>query len=592
MKAVKTREDLSPADKWRPEDLFASDGAWEAEYKEVLSEIPRLAAYKGILKNAKAVKGCMTLVTVLGSRAEMLHLYSHIRRDENTVADAYVRMSAKTGMLFKELFAASAFIDPELTALPAQKLQAIADNKMLREHDYELKRLIAAKPHVLSESEESILAQMSEFTGKFGEIFSVIDNAELGLPVIEVDGEKVQLTHGVYAKLLQHKDKAVRKLAFDGLYETFKKRNNTLATTYSADVIKDIFYSRVRKYDNYLEKVLSAEDVPAEVYFKLISAVNGGLPAMHDYVALRKKLMGLDTLNMYDMYVPIVEGAELSLKYKDAYKLVLEGLAPLGAEYNKLLKKAYKDGWIDVYETENKRSGAYSTFAYNAPHPYVLLNYSATTHDVFTIAHELGHSMHSYYSAKFQPEPKASYKIFVAEVASTVNEMLLLEHLLRTTEDAGLKKFLLSYKLDSIRTTIFRQTMFSEFELKVHYMAETDEPLSASVLNELYYELNKKYYGPSVEHDDYIKYEWSRIPHFYYSFYVYKYATGLTAAINIAESILSGGDAELKRYYDFLKAGGSKSPYEILRDAGVDLAADAPYIKLMDVFDKTLKELS
>lgn len=291
------------------------------------------------------------------------------------------------------------------------------------------------------------------------------------------------------------------------------------------------------------------------------------------------------------MYVSLIEGAELKLDYKDAYKIVIEGLAPLGEEYAKLLKKAYRDGWIDVYETENKRSGAYCTHAIAAPHPYVLLNYTKTTHDVFTVAHELGHAMHSYYSAKYQPASKANYRIFVAEVASTVNEMLLLEHLLKTTEDLKLKKFLLAYKLDMIRTTIFRQTMFSEFELIIHTKTEAGEQLTAESLNAIYLDLNKKYYGAAVEHDEFIKLEWSRIPHFFYSFYVYKYATGLISAINISENILSGDKAKLTQYYDFLKSGGKKSPYKILADAGVDLATKAPYEKLKVVFEKTLAEL-
>ena len=591
MEKLKTRDQIAAADKWQLEDMFATDEAWEQSLAEFKTELLRLGAYKGILKNAKAVKGCLSLTTQLESKIELLYVYAHARFDENNLSDKYMKMHNVVRALFADFAEAVSFVEPELSALSKEKLEAIAANKMLKDYDYYLKRLIDGKPHILSAAEEKLLAQSGNFASMFQQIFFIINDAELALPEIEINGEKTQLTHGAYQILLTNTDQAVREKTFKEYYSAFIKKNNTFATIYSAEVLKNIFYSRARKYASYLDSTLWGEDVPAAVYKTLISSVDAALPAMHEYVHLRKKLLGLEKLNMYDMYVSVIEGAELKLSYKDAYKLVVEGLVPLGEEYSRMLKKAYKTGWIDVYETPAKRSGAYCTHAKTAQHPYVLLNYKKTTHDVFTIAHEMGHAMHSYYSSKTQPESKADYKIFVAEVASTVNEMLLLSHILKTTADTDLKKSLLAYKLDMIRTTIFRQTMFSEFELMMHEAAERGEPLTAQVFNDAYYGLNKKYYGSGVEHNDEIKYEWSRIPHFYMSFYVYKYATGLTAAIKLSEDILSGDEAALKRYFNFLKAGGSKSPYEILKDAGADLATAAPYQKLAEVFNNTLNEL-
>ncbi|MDR0855976.1 MAG: oligoendopeptidase F [Clostridiales bacterium] len=588
---AKLRAEVAEADKWRLEDLFATTEAWEAELTALKDDLARIGAYKGELKKGvSVVKACLTLDQALGQRLEMLYVYAHCRRDENSVEPVAVARYQRVYALYVEYGEVTSFVVPELSALPLAKLQAYAANKALVDFDYMLKGLIRQKAHILSEAEESILAQMRSFSGKFGEIFSVIDNAELHLPKVEADGESIQLTHGTYSQLLQNPKQAVRKTGFDALYETFKGLNNTIATIYGAEVLSNVFSARVRKYDDALTAALEGEDVPRAVYDKLLSAIHTALPVMHDYVRTRRDILKIEQ-HMYDMYMPLVEGAEMKLPYKKACQVVLEGLAPLGEKYAKLLKAAFKNGWIDVYETENKRSGAYCTHAYKAPHPYVLLNYSATTHDIFTIAHELGHAMHSHFSAKSQPASKADYRIFVAEVASTVNESLLLAHLLRTTTDKALKKFLLAYKLDTIRTTIFRQTMFSEFEARAHALAEEGQPLTAETLNALYWELNKQYYGDGVVHDDYIQYEWSRIPHFYTAFYVYKYATGLTAALHIADRILSGDQGVTAQYFNFLKAGGHKSPYEILKDAGADMATDAPYENLAGIMKKTLQEL-
>ncbi len=395
---------------------------------------------------------------------------------------------------------------------------------------------------------------------------------------------------GVYGLLLQSEDRSVREKAFKAYYGAYISLSNTIAATYIGNVNKDVFLAKVRKYDSCLEQALANEDVPLEVYENLLKCVRDGLPLMHRYIYDRKKAFGLDELRMYDIYAPLVKNSDLTLDYEEAFKLVKKGLAPLGEDYGKLLQTAHDEGWIDVEETDGKRSGAYSIGVYAISHPYVLLNYQPTVHDVFTIAHELGHAMHSYKSAAAQPKAKADYKIFVAEVASTVNEVLLLKYLLKNTENKDLKKYLCSYYMDMIRTTLFRQTMLAEFEYIAHDAAEKGVPLTKDFLNSKYLELNKVYYGDGIVSDDEIAYEWARIPHFYTSFYVYKYATGIISAISIAEGIYNEGDKAVEDYFKFLSSGGSDSPVELLKLAGVDLTKKDAFEAAMKSFEETLEE--
>ena len=406
---------------------------------------------------------------------------------------------------------------------------------------------------------------------------------------VKVDGKKVKLTHGTYAQLLQSPDQNVRKAAFTTYYKGYENLLNTLTAVYAGSVKSDVFSATARGYKSCLEAAMFNENVPECVYTNLIESVDENCKYVHDYVAYRKTALGVERLNMYDMYVPIVEGADMSLPFEEAFDLVKKGLSVMGDEYAGLLQKAHDERWMDVYETENKRSGAYSWGSYSTK-PFVLLNYSATIHDIFTIAHELGHSMHSYYSNHTQPYSKAGYAIFVAEVASTVNEVLLLKYLLSTTTDKKMKKYLLSYYLDMFRTTLFRQTMFAEFEKISHDMEQKGKPLTPKSLSDAYMKLNKKYYGPAVTHNKQIATEWARIPHFYNAFYVYKYATGITSAVNIANSILKD-NSFVAQYKKFLSAGGSDSPYEILKIAGVDLATRAPFDFAMNEFKDTLEQL-
>ncbi len=590
MEGVLKREQVGSKYKWKLEDMYANDELWEKEYKELADKLAEFSKYAGKLNNEKAILDILKFSDGYNNSLEQLFVYAFCRKDENTTNDKYVTMYNKVAMLANQASTVTSFINPELSELPKEKLEEIAANPRFVDYNYMFKQLIKRKEHILSKNEEKLLSMVGDFAGDFQDIFGMIDNADFIPPEVQVEGKPVKVTHGTYGLLMQNKDKDVRARAYKAYYAEYKKVLNTIGANYYANVKKDVFYAKARKYNSYLEQAVSNEDVPVDVYNTLIAAVNDNLKALHQYIELRKRVLQNPEYNMYDMYVPLVENANLALEYEEAAKLVKDGLKPLGEEYQQLLNRAIDTGWVDVYETANKRSGAYSIDAIKA-HPYVLLNYTKTTHDVFTIAHELGHAMHSYYSAKNQPAAKARYEIFVAEVASTVNEMLLLQYLLNNEKDQSIKKYLLSYRLDSIRTTLFRQTQFAEFEKKAHEIVEQGEPLTPKLLSTVYGDINKRYYGEAVTYDDEIATEWARIPHFYRSFYVYKYATGITSAIDISQRILSGEKGFLEKYMNFLKAGGSKSPYEIMKDLGVDLATPAPYQKTMEVFKTTVDEL-
>ena len=479
---------------------------------------------------------------------------------------------------------------PELTALPVETLEAFEKDERLRDYDYTIRGIIQKKPHVLSKEIELLLSQEGRIFGGFRNIFGMIDNADFPFPEIKIDGKKVKLTHGEYGLALRSPDRAVRRNAFKAYYNAYIGLINTITATFVGNIDKDVFLARTRKYDSCLEMALANEDVDVKVYKNLLSSVNRALPLLHRYFRDRKKILGYSQLHMYDIYTSLVEDAELKVDYEEAFRIVKEGLAPLGPRYQELLQEAHDNRWIDVEETEGKRSGAYSISVYGLKHPYVLLNYQPCTSDVFTIAHELGHAMHSYHSERNQPQEKADYKIFVAEVASTVNEVLLIKHLLKTTEDKKLKKYLLSYYLDTLKGTLFRQTQFAEFEYIAHDMAEKGQPLTKDSLNAVYYDLNKKYYGRSVVSDPEIAYEWARIPHLYRGFYVYKYATGIISAVSIAERIEKEGKPAVEDYFRFLSSGGSDSPVALLKLAGVDLTKKNAFVSCMDSFRAALDE--
>ncbi len=582
------RKDVQENYKWKISDVFESDEKWEEAFAALEGRID-FDKYRGTLNTVDGLLAYFKAEEALTVDTLRVYLYAFMKHDEDVRETKYNAYIARVMSFFTRLEEATAFSTPELTALPDETLDGFISDPRLHDYDYMLSRIKAQKTHILSEKEERILAQTGEPMSCAGDVFEMLDNAELDLPEIEHQGEKVKLSHGLYSVLINGADREKRKEAYELYYSAYRKIINTLATTYFGNVKKDMFYCKVRGYDSCLSMALFEEDVDRCVYDNLVKVVGEHTPAMHRYIALRKKLMGLDEMYMYDLYPSLVEDADLKLTYEEAYELVLKGLAPLGEEYNALLRRGRDERWIDVCETTGKRSGAYSIGIYGN-HPFVLLNYQKTTHDVFTIAHEMGHSIHSHFSNKNQPFVKSDYKIFVAEVASTVNEVLLLKYLLHTTEDKKLRKYLLNYFLDMVRTTLFRQTQFAEFEEKAHAMAEGGEPLNKDNLSALYKQLNEKYYGPAVVHDDNISIEWARIPHFYRSFYVYKYATGITAAICIADRILAEGETAVKDYFKFLSGGCSTDPVSLLKLAGADLTKEETFLSAMREFEDALEE--
>ena len=573
---------------WATEEIYDSVESWQVDFDKV-AKLINFDKFKGKLSDENQFYAFMKEQEKVTRIIDKLSVYAMMKHDENTENSTFDALLSKITALGVKLGEATAFVLPELTALDENVLIGLMNNPKLKEYDYTIKSILNEKAHVLSENEEKLMSLASEPMSSFRDIFTKIDNADLPLGSIKHKGEKIDLSHGVYSVILHGDDRALRKKAFNKYYEAYISLINVISATYYGNVKKGVFSAKARKYPSALEKALNTEDVPRVVYDNLLSTVREALPSLHKYIAQKKKLLGYKKMYMYDMYVPVVEGAEMKMEYDDAYDLVVKGLAPLGKEYQDLLLKAKNERWLDVYESKGKRSGAYSVAVYDT-HPYVLLNYQKTTHDIFTIAHEMGHSIHSYFSNRTQPYAKADYRIFVAEVASTVNEVLLIRYLLNTEKDEKLKKYLLSYLLEMIRTTLFRQTQFAEFESIAHDLVEKGEPLTKENLSEKYLELNKKYYGKSVESDGNIRYEWARIPHFYRAFYVYKYATGIISALAIAERILTEGKSAVDDYFKFLSSGGSDGPVELLKIAGVDLTDKKAFLSAFKVFDDTLEE--
>lgn len=582
------RERIEEKYKWDLSGVFACDEDWEREYESLKGSFD-FTKYRGRLADKQTLLELYSAQNEFFRRVEKLYLYAHTRHDQDVRITKYNSFTARAISLYSEAASQLSFVDPELLKLSDKKLKALAKDPDFKDYDYALSRLIEQKSHTLNADAEKVLALASEPLGSFYDIFSMLDNADLPLPMTRMNGEKVKLSHGVYGLVMHSENRAERKAAFKAYYKAYGSLLNVLSANYIGNVKKDVFYSKARGFNGCLESALFNEDVPPVVYDNLVSAVHAALPDLHRYVSLRKKVLGLRAQHMYDLHVSLVENVDLKMSYEQAYNTVVEGLAPLGKDYQALLRRACEERWIDVCENDGKRSGAYSTGCYDA-HPYVLLNYQQTTNEIFTIAHEMGHAIHTYKSNSTQPFPKAQYTIFLAEIASTVNEVLLLKYLYGKAEDKKLKKFLLDYYIEMFRATLFRQTQFAEFEQTAHKKAENGEALTKESLNEIYYGLNKEYYGTGIVHDEEIAYEWARIPHFYTSFYVYKYATGITSAISIAKRILSEGEPAVKDYFNFLSSGGKTKPVEILKQAGVDLTSKKPFETAMQEFRETLDE--
>ena len=591
--ALPKREEIDARYKWKLEDIYDSNEKWEKDYERVKKLTDEVGRFRGTLgEDGSKLLECLKFCDELQMINDKVFVYARMRRDENNANAVYQAFTDRAMSLSTEVYAAMSFIVPEIIAIPEDRLQAFLEsNTKLKVYEQYLKEILRQKKHILSEAEEKLLALSAEVGHIPSDIFTMINNADIKFPFIkDEDGEEVELTKGRYIRFLENRDRRVRKDAFQALYSTFSKQKNTLAATLGGSIKKDKYYSVVRKYGSRLEAALDADNIAVEVYDNLIDTVGKNLHLLHRYLKLRKKALKLDELHLYDVYVPIVDEPEKNIPYEEALGMVEKGLQPLGSEYPGYLRRAFNSGWIDVYENEGKTSGAYSWGTF-ATHPYVLLNYQGAINDVFTIAHEMGHALHSFYTNNTQPFIYSEYKIFVAEVASTVNESLLIKHLLGNTRDKKERAYLLNHYLEEFRGTLFRQVMFAEFEKTIHAKVKNGEALTAQDLCSIYGGINRKYFGNEVVIDEEIEMEWARIPHFYSSFYVYKYATGFSAAISLARQILSEGNAAVERYLSFLKSGGSDYPLELLKRAGVDLSNPKPIEDAMVVFEETLNEL-
>lgn len=591
-KKLKQRHEIPKKYKWNIEAMYPDEGQWD---KDVADSVARAEAF--IKFQGKLTESSSTLLEALRERdaiwqkLEHAFVYAAMKKDEDNREDKYQAMDDKCGSAIAKVSAAMSFFTPELLEASEETILGyIAEEEGLKQYEFLLKAALKEKEHILSAAEENIMAQMSEVLGATNDVFKMLNNADLTFgTVVDEDGDEVTLTHGNYITFMESQDREVRKQAFTNMYEAYKKLNNTIATNYNYNTKTDVVGARIRKYASSLNAALDGNDIPTDVYRNLIAEVRKSLPVVHKYIELRKRVLGVDKLQMYDVYVPLVNLPKKDISFEEAVEMMAEGLAPLGDEYINQVRSGIKEGWIDVYENQGKTSGAYSFGSYSSM-PYILLNYTNTIKDVFTIVHEMGHSMHSYYTRKTQPYTYGDHSIFTAEVASTVNESLLIQHLLKTEKDPEMRKYLINFYIEEFRTTLFRQTMFAEFELMAHEELEKGGVLTAQWLNDTYEQLNSDYFGPAMDKDEYIKYEWSRIPHFYRGFYVYQYATGYSAATAISSKILNEGPEARDNYIEFLKSGSSNYPVELLKIAGVDMASPEPVKMAMETFKNLVDE--
>lgn len=591
---LKKRSEIEAKYKWKIEDLYANDAQWEQEADKIRNMTDELKTYQGKLGNsADTLYTFLSESDKLDQLVERVYVYANQKSHEDTANGTYQDLADKATNIMMTVNSALSFSTPEILTIPEDKIRSFYQEKMeLLQYQRMIDEIMKDKPHTLSAEMEELLAQTAEIADGPDNTFSMFNNADIKFPVIKGEGgEEIEITHGRYSKLMESQDRRVRKETFFGLYSSYKKFKNTLASLYSTNVKKDIFFAKARHFDSSLERALNGSRIPTEVYHNLIDAVHESLPAMYRYMEVRKKALKVDELHMYDIYAPMVQDFKMDVTFEEAKQIVKEGLKPLGEEYQSILEEGFQNGWIDIYENEGKRSGAYSWGAYGT-HPYVLLNFQNNLNNTFTLAHEMGHAIHSYYSDKTQPITYAGYRIFVAEVASTCNEALLMAHLIANSKDKKEKAYLINYHLEQFRGTLFRQTMFAEFEMLTHQMAEEGQALTAETLSALYYDLNKKYYGNNVVIDEDIAMEWARIPHFYRNFYVYQYATGYSAAIALSKEILEQGAGAVDKYiHNFLCGGSSKDPIDLLKGAGVDMSSKEPVKQALKVFAELVDQL-
>ena len=580
-------------DTWCLEDMFESDDFWEEEFGILQRMIFQYEDFEGTLgESADSLLEYLKFNDETNLLMERLYVYANMRYHQDMANSMYQEFAARAQKLMVEISGASAFAEPEILEITTEKINIFFnENPELETYKRYISEILRGKNHTLDKKTETILAKSRQMANAAENIFSMYNGADIKFPSITTEeGEEIEITHGNFVPLLESVDREVRKAAFEGVYETYGKMRNTLAATFAANLDQANFYAQVRNFSSAREMYLYGSNIPESVYDNLIETVHKNMDKMHKYVSLRKKILDVSELHMYDLYTPIAKAPDTKYSFEAAKDIVLEGLAPMGEEYIKVLEEGFDNRWIDVYENEGKRSGAYSWGAYGT-HPYVLMNYHGTLDHVFTLAHEMGHAIHSYYSDANQPYVNAGYKIFVAEVASTCNESLLIQHLLKITEDEEEKTYLINHFLEQFKGTLYRQTMFAEFEKIAHSMVQNGEGVTADRLCGIYYNLNKEYFGDDIVIDKEIELEWARIPHFYNPFYVYQYATGLSAAIALSKRILEEGKPAVEDYMKFLTGGSSQDPIELLKIAGVDMTSSEPIETALELFGNLLEEL-
>lgn len=588
---IKRRNEIDPRWQWRLTDIYPTQEAWEADFAQIKGAVSAFSQYRG--QAARQPKEAIRAYFALSHRLSKLCIYAFLIHDTDNGEPAFQALYDRANTLAVQAGAAGSFLEPELLSLPQDALLSLADDPDMADYSVFLHNLIRNKPHTLSAQEEQILAMTQEMAEAPDNTFNMLTCVDMRFPQIHnAQGEEVPLTEATYPAFIRSENRAVRREAFQALFSTYASFGNTITSTYAAHVKQDLFYTRLRRFPSSVEASLFRDEIPLSVYDNLIAAMHDSFPALDAYLRLYKRAMKLEEVHLYDLYCSMVEDFHMALPYEEAFQLVLEGLKPLGEDYLQVLKTAYADGWIDVYPNQNKPSGAYSAGDLYDVHPYVLLNHNDNLDGAMTLAHELGHSMHSYYSNHAQPQPKADYSLFVAEVASTCNEMILMHHLLaKHQHDPKAMAYLYNHLLEQFRTTVFRQTMFAEFERIAHGMAQREEPLTREALSKAYYQLNESYYGRECVVDELIANEWMRIPHFYRSFYVYKYATGFSAAVYLAQRIVTEGEPAVRDYRRFLSAGCSLPPIEALKLAGVDMSSPEPVKAALKVFEDTVGKL-
>lgn len=578
--------------KWTIDEMYPNEESIEKDIQKVKELIEEVKKYKGILADSEENLFKALNISEETSRIlQNLYVYTHMKSHEDTRINKNQGNATKTDMLSTELSMATSYMVPEIIAMDSEKLENYLKTEKLSHYKKYVDDILRLKPHTLNEREEELLAAVADLSGVPENVYDMLSFADLKFPEIEDEnGEKVRVTHSNFSLFLKSKDARVRKDAFEAMYGVYGQYKNTFASTLYGGIKSEIFYAKTRKYESALQGSLFQDNVSVDVYNNLIDAVHENLDTLNDYIDLKKKFLGLDKINMYDLYVPLTESFDMEIPYEKAQKIILEALKPLGEEYLENVKKAFAEGWIDVYGNEGKQGGAYSWGSYDSK-SYILMSYKDDLNSLFTLIHEMGHSMHSFYSKNNQPYLYSGYKIFVAEVASTLNELLLINYLLKNAKSKEERVYLLNYYLEQFRTTVYRQTMFAEFEKICHGKVEEGEPLTAEDFNNIYYDLNKKYYGESCEVNEEIALEWARIPHFYSNFYVYKYATGFSAASALSKQILEEGESAVSRYKEFLKSGGSEFPLDQLRKAGVDMEKKESVDEALHVFKDLVKQL-